>query len=259
MPFEVFFHTWRRNPNLGHDPISTIYRSRIQKIPLVLKFAPFEHTEILESSIAKLGIRNFRIDEFNEENLARRFNLKKKSENPLYSKQLASCGMWSGLDETKQMFESYLALKHDRFTHFLRMRPDFSIRKNLSNAFRDSDVFFGGQLLEVSEGKIGDQFYGGRLDRSGFILDTMKKLTEITSTDKWIAGEQASLAEDVIRKLIHPFRDTLNIKFLGPEFGELTRPKTQVDWSSCTPRRLLGIQKHNFKVLRRQASRALGE
>jgi hypothetical protein len=163
--------------------------------------------------------------------------------------------MWSGIEEVKNMLLQ--AEKWGEYSHFLRLRPDFRLKKTLASAFIEFDLFFGGQLLTVKEGKIGDQLYGGKLDRSRFILNTIEKLHELTDASDWNPFMPTTIAEDVIRKQLLPQRESLTIGYLDERFGGLTRAATTVDWAAIRPRKIYKLFRHNLLYIRQNLGNRL--
>lgn len=247
--YEIFFHTWKKNPSLDFNVLDNIYNNRFYLSVLTRKFKPF--LELVDDAqiSSKYGFKSVQVEEFDEESISIDFNLGARESNKLFQSQLNSCGMYLGIDSV------YRELKSGKsFTHFLRIRPDFTLDEESLNEIFKNDLVFFGQLLPTEEGPIGDQCYGGLLSKSEFILDTVSQLKSITANQTWNTPEPTVLAENVIRLQLAPHRSSLKLLFLNGH-GEIMRPSLMlVD----KPFSLVGLQRifsHNYSVLIQKARR----
>jgi hypothetical protein len=140
------------------------------------------------------------------------------------------------------------------FSHFLRLRSDFQMDKLIVSELFENDFVFFGQLLPTPEGPIGDQCFGGIVEKTGEILDMLETLHEITNNLAWDTSESMVLAEEVIRRRIYPFRDQWKIAYFEGT-GKIKRPELIREKFSASY--LKNIFSHNTKFLLNLPSRIL--
>jgi len=246
IPYDVYFHTWAQNPSLITNVLDLEYQNKFyfSIFPKIYRSFP---QEISENYVRyKFDFFSIQVREFQEDQIASRFNLGTRMNNPLYQSQLNSCGMYLGIDScAREMF------RNPSYSHFLRIRPDFELDLNtLTNLFNCDLVFFG-QLLPTDEGLIGDQCYGGELRKSEFILRTLEKLSEITNSPEWDVATPVVLAENVIRTALKPYRNLIKLDFFDGS-GSIQRPMTQITVHKFGFPFLFSVTKHNSEVFRKR-------
>lgn len=249
--YDVFFHTWKKNPPLGIDILGSIYNNKFYLSFFSKKFNPFLQSIDEEMISSKYNFESIQVEDFDEDSISVDFNLGTPESNNLFRSQLNSCGMYLGIDAVFKQLKS-----KNSHTHFLRLRPDFMLEADsLQEIFKNDLVFFG-QLLPTSEGPIGDQCYGGPLSKSAFILETLSQLKSITAVEDWNKPQPSVLAENVIRLQLAPFRSSLKILYLDG-CGGIARPSLVLADKPLSFNGLQIIIKHNLFTLKNKVKRLL--
>lgn len=241
VPYEVFFHCWRDNPNLTSNLFEVEYRNK-----LYLSLFPKEY-EIFSTPVSQVEIsekfqfNSICVQEFPESQFATEFNLGDPESNVRYQALLNSVGMYFGINAC--VIEM---MKDQSFTHFLRLRTDFELDASILKRLYEYDVSFFGQLLPTPEGPIGDQCFGGLLNSPFDLLEIMSNLRKTTRSPGWNISNRMVLAEDIMRQSIFAHRNKLKIGYFD-DLGKIVRPRLVVKEFSLTflTRALL----HNFFVL----------
>lgn len=249
VPYEVFFHCWSDNPKSTRDVLSADFKNRPY-------FSVFPKSEIIKrSTISKeftqetFGFSFVKIDDFNEIDIAERFHLGTAELNSLFNSQINSCGMFVGIDECVKAMQQV-----GGFTHFLRLRTDFSLGTTGLNKIFDHDLVFFGQLLPTEEGPIGDQCYGGSLKHGAYVLKTLETLGKMTSDLNWNIKSPIVLSENVVRLTIMGFRQKSEIIYCNG-LGQITRPKLRNDITKFSLNYLEKILFHNLRFIKWALSR----
>lgn len=247
--YEVFFHTWEKNPSLDFNVLDNIYNNRFYLSPFTRRFKPFCESIDEEQISSKYNFKSVQVEKFDEVSISTEFNLGTRESNNIFQSQLNSCGMYLGIDSVYQELKSSKS-----FTHFLRIRPDFTLDADSLNEIFKNDLVFFGQLLPTEEGPIGDQCYGGSLSKSELILDTVSQLRSITANQTWNTPQPTVLAENVIRQLLAPYRKRLSILYLDG-FGCIARPKLVLAEEPLCLSGLRAIVHHNKNVFSARVAR----
>lgn len=240
--FDIFFHTWEENPNLEIDVLDSLFNNRFYFSLHMKKFKPFIATISPLYIAREYDFHYISVEKFDELKIAGEFSLGSLKENTLFRSQLNSCGMYIGIDALYQQVK-----KNRIYTHFLRLRTDFLLDPDSLSCLLESDLVFFGQLLPTPEGPIGDQCYGGNFEKSEFILNTLDSLKLITTDNSWNSNQPVVLAENVIRKRLAPFRNSIKILYLDGK-GTILRPKVTRDEQPLNFENLLRIFSHNRSV-----------
>jgi hypothetical protein len=243
VPYEVFFHTWSQNPSSKSSALELLYKNEILfaiKKPIL---TPYKYEVITKEACLSHDFFSLMVEDFNESEVCREFNLDLNPTNFLVQSQINSCGMYIGIERLRQELT-----KHSGFSHFLRLRTDFELDPNsLSNLFTHDLVFFG-QLLNTPEGPIGDQCFGGQIPTGGGILSTIDELRRHTSSIEWKANPVQGLGETVIRLTLSPMRRNLNIHYADGK-GKIKRPDFEYVSFFQEPFYWFKIFGHNIAVL----------
>jgi len=249
IPYDVYFHTWAQNPSLTSSVLDLEYQNKFyfSIFPKVYRSFP---QEISENYVRdKFEFFSIQVKDFQEDQFASRFNLGTRMNNQLFQSQLNSCGMYLGIDScARKMF------RNAKYSHFLRIRPDFELDLNTLTKLFNCDLVFFGQLLPTDEGLIGDQCYGGELRKSEFILRTLEKLNEITNSPEWNVASPVVLAENVIRAALKPYRNLIKLEFFDGS-GSIRRPTIQIAIHKFGFPFLFSVTKHNSEVFRKRLRR----
>lgn len=247
--YEVFFHTWDTNPNLKGDSLSIEYKTKFYFSLFAKKYKSFDQILSVQLIKKKFGFRCVLVDQFHENSLASLYNLGTPNTNQQYRQLLNSVGQYHGIDACRKEM-----IKDGSFSHFLRLRSDFRMDElKFSELFENDFVFFG-QLLPTAEGPVGDQCFGGVVEKTGEILDMLGTLHQITHELAWDISEPMVLAEEVIRRRIYPFRDQWKIAYFEGA-GKIIRPELIREKFSASY--LKKIFSHNTKYLLNLPSRIL--
>lgn len=240
--YEVFFHTWEKNPSLDFNVLDNIYNNRFYLSLFTRRFKPFLESINEKQISSKYNFKSVQVEKFDEVLISTEFNLGTRESDDLFQSQLNSCGMYLGIDSVYQELKS-----SNSFTHFLRIRPDFMLNADSLNEIFKNDLVFFGQLLPTEEGPIGDQCYGGFLPNSEFILDTITQLKRITTDQTWNSPKPTVLAENVIRLHLAPHRSSLKLLFLNGS-GAIARPTLIISDKPISWEGIRKIMFHNFQV-----------
>jgi len=244
VPYEVFFHSWCDNAKNTKDVWSTYYKNR----PYLSIFPKTEvslRPKITQNFVQRTyGFSYVKIEEFIQSDVANRFRLGSEDSNSLFSSQLNSCGMYIGIDECAKAMQ-----RVGGFTHFLRLRTDFSLGSIGLDKILEHDLVFYGQLLPTEEGPIGDQCFGGNLKKGLFVLDTMKTLEIMTSNQSWDINSPVVLSENIIRLTIKDFRLKADIIYLN-NVGRITRVSLRSEFSKFSFKHLKISFRHNLNVIK---------
>ncbi|CAN2170953.1 hypothetical protein MCEMRE182_00048 [Candidatus Nanopelagicaceae bacterium] len=241
--YDVFFHTWEDNPSLDIDVLDNIFNNRFYFSLQMKKFKPFIEVLNHQYIAREYNFHFIQVEKFDEHKIAQEFNLGNSKDNILYRSQLNSCGMYLGIDAVYQKIKY-----NETYTNFLRLRTDFLLDAgSLSQLFKHDLVFYG-QLLPTAEGPIGDQCYGGRIEKSEFILNTLEQLKLVTSDETWNMTYPVVLAENIVRKKLAPLRSSIDILYLEGK-GAIARPKLEQIENSFNFANFRRVLAHNRKVV----------
>ena len=241
--YEVFFHTWDLNPNLDTNILISEYKNRFYLTPFPKRYSVFPQNIYNEKIKQEYGFRSIEVSQFDEKGIATMFNLGNFKTNNLYRSHVNSCAMYIGIDTVSRKIP-----KGSEFSHFLRIRTDYILNEYTVDKVLKSDLVFFGQLLPTDEGFIGDQCFGGDLDRGGFILETLSTLNAITQSSEWDIQNPEILGENVIRQKLKPYRQDLKISFFNGS-GEILRPRVRFDLAAMRPNFIGIVIRHNVFVL----------
>lgn len=248
--FNCFIHTWEENIATYKEPTDGYlgWPWQWKRLMYQEKYNPG-----ITSLISKEVFTDIHIDNFNKFNEQLSFLNKYKNEN-FYQALINSMSMYYGMFRVTQQAKKV----NMKFSHALRLRPDFKLPNQFQISVDENIVFHGGGV-SIQGKMVSDQCFSGGFNQMCKIMSIFPELfSYMSSADLSHEYIYSTIAENSIYMQLKKF-DLLEKSVMRPEtqLGLVVRPKV-VDNSNIShfnfyikglSRKKLIIKKKTYKIL----------
>jgi hypothetical protein len=250
LDYDVFIHTWSENFD---TPKSVIRDGNAHKIYInfrKLKYASERFTVSEKELMTIDGLREFKIDIFDEKKYIQDFNIDVSTGNIFKQSQINSLSMYDGMKRVANLVKPNI----QKYSKFLRLRTDFLINAlGIEQIKKPGFTFFGSPTV-TNYGKVNDQCFGGDIDpffKTMYVFDTYSSYLK---QNGWILEDNSHLyAERVLGlhlSLQKEFKaSNLQMRFTS-EVGSIIRPKTIKDTDTKYIAFFGKLLKHNLSIIK---------
>jgi hypothetical protein len=248
--YDVFIHTWSKNYDTHKSVIRDGNAHRLYLNFKKFKFANESYLVSEKELMSIEGIKEIKIDIFEEEDYIQEFNIDASTRNVLKQSQINSLAMYDGMKRVAGLVKPNI----QKYSKFLRLRTDFLINVLSIDLIKKPGFTFFGPHTKTIYGEVSDQCFGGDIKpffKSMYAFDTF---TSHIKEHGWILEDNSCLyAERVFGLHLSLQKDfvasNLEMRFAS-EVGSIIRPATIKDLETNYLIFFGKLLKHNFSIIK---------
>ena len=250
IPFKIFMHTWTQDFSTTRKVHRDINWLELNKTLKPKKYKEFDGVVSFSKIKNIIPLSTLLLEDFTEDDICSEFQIPPKHKTQLYQGILNSTAMYVGMSKCFNM--ATIDPEFYKFTHFVRVRTDFLLKKSIPPEVFLSDLYFGGPGVAMETGYVSDQFFIMKKDFISVICKLPKFITNHVKENGWQSDSGYTFyAERILSASLKNFRLQHNI-ISEPIVGEIKRPQIVSNAELSQIFHLKGLFRHNLTVIKRQ-------